>query len=102
MLSAFRFPDVAVGVVEQRDEVAIPPHDHVAAATTIATIRAAHGDVLLPTERGLARTAGAGFNVHEYAIDEHVSLDGRGGATCPARAPRVPHSARDHPGRAGR
>ena len=75
MLAGRRRPGIAIGVVEQRGEVAVADEDDVAAAPAVAAVGAAQGNELLAPERGDARPAVAGFDVDDYSIDEHDLSD---------------------------
>ena len=63
-------PLVAIGVVEERREIVVPAHVHVATATAVATIGTAQRDELLAAERRDARAAVAAAHLDLNAIDE--------------------------------
>src|SRR5690349_16857111 len=70
MIAVRRGPAVAVGVIQQRAEVAVADEVNVATATTLSAIGAAHRDELLPTKRDDAGPTVARFHPHDDSIDE--------------------------------
>ena len=71
VIPAGRCPRIAVGVVEQRGEVAIAGDDHVTATPPFAAIGAAHRHELLAPEGRRPRATRAGCHAHHNAINEH-------------------------------
>ena len=75
MLSPFGIPRIAIRVVEQRGEIAVGAHGHIAATPAISAVRSAKRDVFLTAERAVARAAGSRFDVDDYAIYKHEHPD---------------------------
>src|SRR5215218_6273134 len=69
---ALCLPRVAIGVVEQRGEVAVGTNDHVAPLSSVAAVRPAEWRELLAAERDDARTAVAGRDAYDDPVDEHL------------------------------
>ena len=71
MLATLGLPRITIRVVQQRGEIAVAAHDHVATAPAVAAIGTAHRREFFTTERGLPRSTSTCFYLHEYAIYEH-------------------------------
>src|SRR6185437_2805933 len=71
MVALLRRPRIAVGVVEERCEVAVADDLDVAAAAPVTAIGAAHRHELLAAEGDDARAPVARFHIDRDAIDEH-------------------------------
>ena len=77
VLAALGFPVVAIREVEQRREVRVPAHDHVAPLAPIAAVGPTHRGELLTAERRATGAAGTGGHLHGNKIDEQTA-EGRG------------------------
>jgi hypothetical protein len=65
------FPAIAIGVVEERAQVAVGANANVSAAAAVAAVGAAHGNELLAAEGDDPRAAVASLYTNNNAIDEH-------------------------------
>src|SRR5690606_20962596 len=64
-----RSPPVTIGVVQQGGEAGIRAHVDIAATTTVAAIRTAHGHLGLAPEGDAASTTATCAHAHHYSIN---------------------------------